>query len=127
MKVSGMLGADLDVRPDWKPFFGKPPLYDRHMVWHEPLVLFGYLAALTRTLELCTGILISPQRQTVMLAKQAAEADVLSGGRIRFVIAAGWNDVEYEALETEWKTRGAKQAEQIERYSADKRRLVSRW
>lgn len=51
------------------------------MVWHEPLVLFGYLAALTRTLELCTGILISPQRQAALLAKQAAEVDALLGDR----------------------------------------------
>jgi len=79
----------------------------------EPLVLFGYLAALTRTLELCTGILISPQRQTALLAKQAAEADVLSGGRIRFVIAAGWNDVEYEALNVDFKKRGKIMEEQF--------------
>ncbi len=109
-----VLGADTDARPDWKPFFGKAPLYDRHMVWHEPLVLFGYLAALTKTLELCTGILISPQRQTVLLAKQAAEADVLTGGRIRFVIAAGWNDVEYEALGVDFRKRGKIMEEQFD-------------
>ena len=74
-----VLGADLSARPDWRPFMGKEPLYDRHMVWHEPLVLFGYLAALTRTLELCTGILIRPQRQAALLAKQAADVDVLTG------------------------------------------------
>jgi probable F420-dependent oxidoreductase len=109
-----VLGADLAARPDWRPFFGKAPLYDRHMVWHEPLVLFGYLAALTRTLELCTGILISPQRQSALLAKQAAEADVLTGGRIRFVIAAGWNDVEYEALGVDFSKRGKIMEEQVE-------------
>ncbi len=108
-----VLGADTSVRPDWKPFHGHPPLYDHHMVWHEPLVLFGYLAALTKTLELCTGILISPQRQTALLAKQAAEADVLSGGRIRFVMAAGWNDVEYEALNVDFKKRGKIMEEQF--------------
>ena len=108
-----VLGADTSVRPDWKPFHGHPPLYDHRMVWHEPLVLFGYLAALTRTLELCTGILISPQRQTALLAKQAAEADILSGGRIRFVIAAGWNDVEYEALNVDFKKRGKIMEEQF--------------
>ena len=64
-----VLGADLAVRPDWKPFFGKPSLYDRHMVWHEPLVLFGYLSAITTRLEFCTGILVAPQRQTSLLAK----------------------------------------------------------
>jgi probable F420-dependent oxidoreductase len=109
-----VLGADTEARPDWKPFFGKAPLYDRHMVWHEPLVLFGYLAAMTKTLELCTGILISPQRQTVLLAKQAAEADVLSGGRIRFVLAAGWNDVEYEALGVDFRKRGMIMEEQFD-------------
>jgi probable F420-dependent oxidoreductase len=108
-----VLGADLASRPDWRPYLGKAPLYDRHMVWHEPLVLFGYLAALTRTLELCTGILISPQRQSALLAKQAAEADVLTGGRIRFVIAAGWNDVEYEALGIDFKSRGKIMEEQV--------------
>jgi probable F420-dependent oxidoreductase len=109
-----VLGADLAARPDWRPFFGKAPLYDRHMVWHEPLVLFGYLAALTRTLELCTGILISPQRQSALLAKQAAEADVLTGGRVRFVIAAGWNDVEFEALGVDFSKRGKIMEEQVE-------------
>jgi probable F420-dependent oxidoreductase len=109
-----VLGADLASRPDWKPYLGKPPLYDRHMAWHEPLVLFGYLAACTRTLELCTGILISPQRQAALLAKQAAEADVLTGGRIRLVIAAGWNDVEYEALGVDFAKRGRILEEQVE-------------
>jgi probable F420-dependent oxidoreductase len=108
-----VLGAELSVRPDWKPYLGKAPLYDRHMVWHEPLVLFGYLAALTRSLELCTGILISPQRQAALLAKQAAEVDVLTGGRVRFVIAAGWNDVEYEALGVDFKARGRILEEQV--------------
>ena len=108
-----VLGADLSVRPDWRPYLGKAPLYDHRMAWHEPLVLFGYLAGMTRTLELCTGILISPQRQTALLAKQAAEADVLTGGRIRFVIAAGWNDVEYEALGVDFSRRGKIMEEQV--------------
>ena len=93
-----VLGADLSVRPDWKPYLGKAPLYDQHMPWHDPLVLFGFLTALTTTLEMSTGILIAPQRQAALLAKQAAEVDILSGGRLRLVIAAGWNDVEFEAL-----------------------------
>ena len=108
-----VLGADLASRPDWRPFMGKAPLYDRHMVWHEPLVLFGYLAALTRSLELCTGILICPQRQAALLAKQAAEADVLTGGRVRLVIAAGWNDVEFEALGGDFAQRGKILEEQV--------------
>jgi probable F420-dependent oxidoreductase len=101
-----VLGADTSVRPDWRPHLGKEPPYDYHMVWHEPLVVFGYLAALTTSLDLCTGILISPQRQTTLLAKQMAEVDVLTGGRTRFVIAAGYNDVEYEALGVEFSKRG---------------------
>jgi probable F420-dependent oxidoreductase len=108
-----VLGADTSVRPDWKPFAGKAPLYDIDMVWHEPLVLFGYLAALTESLQLCTGILISPQRQTVLLAKQAAEVDVLTGGRVRLVISAGWNDVEYEALGVDFRKRGKIMDEQF--------------
>ncbi len=108
-----VLGAETKSRPDWKPFFGTAPLYDHQMVWHEPLVLFGYLAALTKTLELCTGILISPQRQTVLFAKQSTEADVLTGGRIRFVIAVGWNDVEYEGLGVDFKKRGKIMEEQF--------------
>ena len=109
-----VLGADLDVRPDWKPYFGEAPLYDRHMVWHEPFVLFGWLSAFTRSLEFCTGILVGPQRQTALLAKQAAEVDVLSGGRTRFVMAAGWNDVEFEGMGVDFKKRGKIMDEQME-------------
>ena len=65
---------------------------------HEPFVLFGYLAAATERIGLATGIIILPQRQTVLAAKQAAEVDVLSGGRLRLGIGIGWNEVEYEAL-----------------------------
>jgi len=109
-----VLGVDLTVRPEWRPFFGRAPLYDYRMAWHEPLVLFGFLASMTTTLELCTGILIAPQRQTALLAKQAAEADVLSGGRVRLVIASGYNDVEYEALGVPFAQRGKIIEEQIE-------------
>ena len=109
-----VLGVDLSVRPDWRPFFGKTPLYDYRMAWHEPFVLFGFLASMTTTLELCTGILIAPQRQTALLAKQAAEADVLSGGRVRLVIASGYNDVEYEALGVPFSKRGKIIEEQVE-------------
>jgi probable F420-dependent oxidoreductase len=109
-----VLGADLSVRPDWRPYLGKTPLYDQHMPWHEPMVLFGYLAALSTTLELCTGILISPQRQTALLAKQAAEVDFLTGGRVRLVVASGWNDVEFEALGVSFEDRGKIMVEQVE-------------
>ena len=109
-----VLGADLSVRPDWKPYLGKAPLYDQHMPWHDPLVLFGFIAALTTTLEMSTGILIAPQRQAALLAKQAAEVDILSEGRLRLVIAAGWNDVEFEALGVNFADRGKIMVEQVE-------------
>jgi len=108
-----VLGADLSVRPDWKPYLGQAPLYDQYMPWHDPMVLFGFLSAMTTSLELCTGILISPQRQTALLAKQAAEVDLLSGGRVRLVVATGWNDVEYEALGVDFAQRGKIIEEQV--------------
>ena len=61
-----------------------------------------------------SGVLILPQRQTGLVAKQAAEVDILSAGRLRLGVGVGWNHVEYEALGMDWKTRGARQAEQIE-------------
>jgi probable F420-dependent oxidoreductase len=109
-----VLGADLSVRPEWKPYQGKAPLYDQHMAWHEPLVLFGYLSAITSDLELSTGILVAPQRQAALLAKQAAEVDILSGGRLRLVIAAGWNDVEFEGMGVDFASRGKIMVEQVE-------------
>jgi probable F420-dependent oxidoreductase len=82
--------------------------------FHEPFVLFGYLAALTSTIELATGVIILPQRQTALVAKQVAELDILSGGRIRLGIGSGWNPVEYVALNEDFHNRGARQAEQVE-------------
>ena len=108
-----VLGAELSVRPEWRPYFGQAPLYDHHMPWHEPMVLFGFLAGITTTLELSTGILIAPQRQAALLAKQAAEVDVLSAGRVRLVVATGWNDVEYEALGVPFEERGRILEEQV--------------
>jgi len=89
------------------------PYTDAHP-FHEPLVFFGFLAAITRRLELVTGILILPQRQTALVAKQAAEVDVLSGGRLRLGIGLGWNYVEYDALGENFRTRGRRVEEQIE-------------
>jgi alkanesulfonate monooxygenase SsuD/methylene tetrahydromethanopterin reductase-like flavin-dependent oxidoreductase (luciferase family) len=74
----------------------------------------GFLAAVTERIGLSSSILTAPQWQTGLIAKQAAEVDVLSGGRLRLGIGLGWNHVEYEALDAEWKTRGARQAEQVE-------------
>ena len=76
--------------------------------------MLGFLAAVTKRIRLSSGVLIAPQRQTGVIAKQAAEADLLSGGRLRLGIGVGWNHVEYEALGQDWKTRGARQAEQVE-------------
>ena len=88
--------------------------YNHRSVVHETLTLMGYLAGITERIGLATGILILPQRQTVLVAKQAAEVDVLSGGRLRLGIGVGWNTVEYEALGEDFHNRGARSAEQIE-------------
>jgi len=93
---------------------GWTPLYDEKNAFHETFVTLGFLAAVTDRIKLSSGILISPQRQTGLIAKQAAEVDVLCGGRFRLGIGVGWNHVEYEALGVDWKTRGARQAEQVE-------------
>ncbi len=82
-------------------------------MFHEPFVLFGYLAAATRRLELVNGILVLPQRQTALVAKQAAEVDVLSGGRLRLGVGVGWNSAEFEAVGEDFHTRGARIEEQI--------------
>ncbi len=88
--------------------------YRHEDAFHEPFVLFGYVAGLTRQIELVTGILILPQRQTALVAKQAAEVDVLSGGRLRLGIGIGWNSVEYEALGEDFTNRGRRSEEQID-------------
>jgi probable F420-dependent oxidoreductase len=102
-----VLGADPAVHAGW----AGP--YDVDTTFHEPLVFYGFLAALTE-LELVTGIVVAPQRQTALLAKQAAEVDVLSRGRLRLGIGIGWNPVEYEALGQNFSTRGEREEEQIE-------------
>jgi probable F420-dependent oxidoreductase len=81
--------------------------------FHDPLVAFGYLAGITKRIELHTGVLILPQRQTVLVAKQATDVDLLSGGRLRLGVGSGWNYVEYQALGEDFHTRGAKLEEQI--------------
>jgi len=82
--------------------------------FHEVFVLFGYLAGLTSRLELAAGVIILPQRQTALVAKQAAAIDVLSGGRLRLGVGLGWNEVEYTALNAEFHTRGKRIEEQVE-------------
>ncbi len=103
-----VLGADTSHYKDWSG------TYDKDDMFHEPFVLYGYLAAVTSSIELCTGIIILPQRQTALVAKQAAEVDVLSGGRLRLGIGIGWNHVEFEALGQDFRVRGKRSEEQIE-------------
>ena len=92
---------------------GWTPLYNETDPFHETFVTLGFLAAVTKTIRLSSGVLILPQRQTGLVAKQAAEADILCGGRLRLGVGVGWNFVEYQALGMDWSTRGARQAEQI--------------
>ncbi len=101
-----VLGAEPTNRPGWKGYTEKD-------LFHEPFVLFGYFAALTQ-LELVTAVIILPQRQTALVAKQAAEVDVLTGGKLRLGVGVGWNPVEYEALGEDFHTRGRVIEEQIE-------------
>ena len=114
MNYDHVIGADLSIRPDWKPFLGNPPIYTLDDAFHEPLILYGYIAAITTKIELATGVIVLPQRQTVLLGKQVAELDVLSQGRVRLGLGIGWNDVEFEALGMKFTDRGARSAEQIE-------------
>jgi len=102
-----VVGADPAVHQGW----AGP--YDLHSTFHEPLVLFGYLAGLT-SLELVTGIIILPQRQTALVAKQAAEVDLLTGGHFRLGVGLGWNAVEYEALGRNFSDRGKRVEGQVE-------------
>ena len=102
-----VLGADPSKHELWGP-------YTHEFQFHEPFVLMGYLAALTKRIELATGIVIAPQRQTALLAKQAAEVDVLTGGnRLRLGLGIGWNQVEYQCLGQDFTTRGKRMEEQI--------------
>ena len=103
-----VLGANPASRPGWRG------VYSHEDAFHEPFVLFGYLAAATERIGLATGIIILPQRQTVLVAKQAAEVDVLSGGRLRLGIGIGWNEVEFEALGEDFGNRGRRSEEQID-------------
>ena len=103
-----VLGVNVATRPDWgqrntsKDFF------------HDPFVLFGFLSACTTTIGFSTQVMILPQRQTALVAKQAASLDVLSGGRFRFGIGVGWNPVEYVGLNENFRNRGKRSEEQVE-------------
>jgi probable F420-dependent oxidoreductase len=101
-----VVGADPAIHQGWAG------IYDIHTTFHEPFVLYGYIAAIT-SLELVTGIIILPQRQTVLVAKQAAEVDLLTNGRFRLGVGLGWNAVEYEALGRDFSNRGTRSEEQV--------------
>jgi probable F420-dependent oxidoreductase len=103
-----VVGADHTVRPGWSG------PYNIDSMFHEPMVLFGYLAGVAPRLELVPAVIILPQRQTVLAAKQAAEVDVLTGGKFRMGVGIGWNDVEYEALGMDFHNRGRRFEEQVD-------------
>ena len=102
-----VLGASVRKRPDFRGPYTSDSLF------HEVFVLFGFLAGITERLELVSGVIILPQRQTALVAKQAAEIDVLSGGRLRLGVGVGWNEVEYTGLNENFRNRGRRCEEQI--------------
>ncbi|HIF71891.1 MAG TPA: LLM class F420-dependent oxidoreductase [Dehalococcoidia bacterium] len=104
-----VIGANLENRPDWKMMN-----YTLASEFQEPLVLFGFLSGVTESLGFSTSIMILPQRQTVLVAKQAATVDILCEGRFRLGIGTGWNEIEYESLNEDFKSRGKRSEEQIE-------------
>src|SRR5215472_5839087 len=108
MAYDHVLGADTASRPDWGD------RYSAQSMFHEVMVLFGYLAAVAPRLELVTAVVILPQRQTALVAKQAAEIDILTRGNFRFGVGIGWNDVEYEGLGEQFSNRGRRFEEQLE-------------
>lgn len=101
-----VLGADKATHPS--------VLYTTEALFHEVMVVFGYMAALTPRLELVSSVVVAPQRQTALLAKQAVELDVLTGGKFRLGVGVGWNHVEFEALGERFDNRGRRIEEQIE-------------
>jgi probable F420-dependent oxidoreductase len=104
-----VLGAEHSHRT--RPLTGP---YTEHDPFHDPFVMFGYLAGITERIGFATGVLVLPQRQTALVARQAADVDLLSGGRLRLGMGVGWNHVEFEALGQDFRTRGAREEEQIE-------------
>ena len=103
-----ILGADITNRPGWDG------IYDKDDMFHEAFVLLAYGAALTSRIQLCTSIMVLGQRQTALVAKQAAAIDILSNGRMRLGVGVGWNAVEYEGLSQDFTNRGRRLEEQIE-------------
>jgi probable F420-dependent oxidoreductase len=108
-----VLGVDRAAHPDYQPIEATAPRYFLEYPYHELFVLFGFLAAVTEHLELFTGVLILPQRQTALVAKQAAEVDLLSGGRLTLGVGVGHTNIEYQAMGIDYRTRGRRIEEQI--------------
>jgi probable F420-dependent oxidoreductase len=106
--IDHVLQAGKPEAEDWRSY------YTIDNMFHEPFVALGYLSAVTQRIGLATAILILPQRPTVLVAKQAAELDVLSGGRLRLGVGIGWNELEFHALGQDFKNRGPRMVEQIE-------------
>src|SRR2546421_7636028 len=103
-----VLGVNVASRPDWGTRNTSQDFF------HDPFVMFGFLSACTSSIEFSTQVMILPQRQTALVAKQAASLDVLSGGRFRFGIGIGWNPVEYVGLNEDFKNRGKRSEEQVQ-------------
>ena len=107
MAYEHVLGANPDRPGGWQG------IYDYTDSFHEPFVLFSFMAGVTQTIQFTTGILVLPQRETALVAKQAATLDVLSNGRFRLGVGIGWNPVEYVALNQDFHTRGKRIEEQV--------------
>jgi probable F420-dependent oxidoreductase len=103
-----ILGAGLANRPEWRGAYSEKDQF------HEIFVLFSHMAAITQSIEFVTGVLVLPIRETALVAKQAASIDVLSGGRVRIGVGVGWNEVESQAMNADFHTRGKRVEEQIE-------------
>lgn len=95
------------------PLWERAPYTEQHP-FHDPFTAFSYLSAITTKINFITGILILPQRQTVLVAKQATDVDLFSGARLSLGVGTGWNYVEYDALGQDFSRRGARLSEQIE-------------
>src|SRR3954469_10201205 len=102
-----VLGADTADRPGWSG-------YTSADTFHEPFTLFAFMAGIAPKLEFVPGVIILPQRQTVLVAKQAAEVDILTNGKTRVGIGVGWNQVEFDGLNENFANRGQRVEEQIE-------------
>jgi probable F420-dependent oxidoreductase len=107
MAYDHVLGADASIRPGWTG-------YTSDSLFHEPFILFAYLTALLPRMEFVTGVIVLPQRETALVAKQAAELDILTAGKFRLGLGIGWNAVEYEALGKDFRNRAKRFEEQLE-------------